>query len=175
MFKVNDYIIYGGNGVCKVLDIGIPDLNLPNKNRQYYTLQQVYGCKNTIYTPVDNENILMRKVISKKEATDLINNILSTEILCADDDKMLEDKYKEIMHKCKCKDWIKVIKTLNLRKEERLAEGKKISIKDEKYLQMAEEFLNGELAIALNMNKEQVKDYIVEQVDNMNNIKEEIK
>lgn len=171
MFSINDYVIYGCNGVCKVLDIGIPDLILADKKRQYYTLQQVYGNNSTIYTPIDNDKVLMRKVLSKKDATDLINNILSIETLDADDDKMLEEKYKEVMHKYTCSEWIKIIKTSYLRKEDRLAVGKKSKTADDKYLQMAEDYLYGELAIALNIEKNQVKNFIIQQIENINNSK----
>jgi len=167
MFEVDGYIIYGGNGVCRVLDIGIPDINIADKKRQYYTLQQVYEKGSTIYTPVDNDKVIMRKIISKEEANDLINNIQSIEVLCFDDDVMPEEKYKEVMHKYDCKEWIKIIKTSYLRKEERLAEGKKGTAIDDKYLKMAEEYLYGEFAISLNMPKEQVKDFIVQAVENI--------
>ena len=167
MFEVDGYIIYGGNGVCRVLDIGIPDINIADKKRQYYTLQQVYEKGSTIYTPVDNDKVIMRKIISKEEANDLINNIQSIEVLCFDDDAIPEEKYKEVMHKYDCKEWIKIIKTSYLRKEERLAEGKKGTAIDDKYLKMAEEYLYGEFAISLNMPKEQVKDFIVQAVENI--------
>lgn len=171
MFKVNDYIFYGTNGVCKVLDIGIPNLNLPNKKKQYYTLKQIYGEKNTIYTPIDNNKIFMRKLISKKEAAELIDNIPSTELLYAEDDKMLEEKYKEVMNKCDCKEWLKIIKTTHVRRNIRLAEGKKCKSKDDKYLEKAEEYLFEEFATVFNMNKENIKDFIMQHIKNMQNKK----
>lgn len=102
----------------------------------------------------------------------MIKNIPSIEILSFDDDKMLEEKYKEAMHTYDCKELIKIIKTSHLRKEERLVEGKKNTATDDKYLKMAEEYLLGELAISLNMPKEQVEDLIVEEVKHIHNSEE---
>lgn len=168
MFKVDDYIVYGGNGVCRVLSKGVPTIHGADKERQYYKLQPIYENGSIIYTPVDNDKVVMRKTISKDEAIDLIKNIPSIEILYFDDEKMREEKYKEVIHAYNCRELIKVIKTSYLRKEERLAEGKKNIATDDKYLKMAEEYLYGELAISLNISKEQVRDFIVQTVENIN-------
>lgn len=166
MFKVNDYIICGGNGVCEVLDIGIPSISTGDEKRQYYKLRPIYENGSTVYSPVNNDKVVMRKIISKEEANELINSIPSIETLRFDDEKLYQGKYKEVMHKYDCKEWIKIIKTSYLRREERFAEGKKSTSTDDKYLKMAEEYLFGELAISLNINKEEVKDFIAKQIKN---------
>ena len=50
--------------------------------------------------------------------------------------------------------------------EDRIAEGKKVTSSDSKYFHLAEESLYGELAISLDMEKEEVKDYVKEKVEN---------
>lgn len=169
MFEVNDYIIYGSSGVCKVLDVGIPAISMANKERKYYTLEQVYEKGGTIYTPIDNERVFMRKIISKEEANQLINKISSIEALSVEDEKMLEEKYKEAISSYDGKGWVEIIKTSNLRNKERLEDGKKNTAVDEKYLKIAEEYLYGELAISLDIPREEIKDYVVQQVENSNN------
>ena len=57
-------------------------------------------------------------------------------------EKGREELYKEALKKCDCKEWIKIIKTLYLRKQERLAEGKKAVSIDEKYLHIVEIYLS---------------------------------
>ena len=44
--------------------------------------------------------------------------------------------------------------------QERIAEGKKVTASDERYFHMAEESLYGEFAIALGIEREEVKDFI---------------
>lgn len=173
MFKVNDYIIYGGSGVCKVLEIGVQSINKDEKERQYYKLQPIYESGSTVYTPVDNDKVVMRKIISKEEANKLIDNISSIQVISFDDDKMCEQKYKEAVHAYDCKELISLIKTSYLRKEVRLSEGKKNTATDDKYLKMAEEYLYGEFAISLDMPKEQVKDFIAQTVNPMQSSEEE--
>ena len=44
--------------------------------------------------------------------------------------------------------------------EDRIAEGKKVTASDSKYYHIAEDSLCGELAISLDMEKDEVKDFI---------------
>ena len=48
---------------------------------------------------------------------------------------------------------------------ERTAEGKKVTASDSKYFHLAEESLCGELAISLDMNKDEVKDYLKDKIE----------
>ena len=47
----------------------------------------------------------------------------------------------------------------------RIAEGKKVTVMDGRYLSMAEEKLYTELSLALEMDKERVIEYITEHVE----------
>ena len=67
--------------------------------------------------------------------------------------------------KNQCREWVAIIKTSYQRKLKRLSSGKKSINIDEKYLSMAERFLYGELATALDIPKDEVKNYIIRQLD----------
>lgn len=161
MFQINDYIIYGGNGVCKVIDIGIPPISGMDSKRQYYILQPVYNKTSTIYTPIDNDKVIMRKVLSKKEAKELIETIPDIDTLeDTGSAKFQENNYKNSMMKYDCHEWVKIIKTLYIKKKDREADGKKITSTDEKYLQIAKDSLFGELAIPLEMDREETEELV---------------
>lgn len=166
MFEVGDYIVYGNNGVCKVEAVG--KLKAPGmpKDKLYYTLSPYNSKGSKIFTPVDNKRVVMRPIISKKEAIELIKDLKNIDLLVVSDENRIEEEYKEALRKCDCKELVKVIRTIANRKNSRLKEGKKITAGDEKYLQMAEEYLLEELSIPLEMDKEQVKELIVKEVGN---------
>lgn len=167
MFNVGDYIVYGVNGVCKVEEIGsLNSGNLP-KDRVYYTLLPVYLKGSKIFTPADNKKVLMRPVLNKDEAMELIDDIRNIDALWITDEKKRENDYRDALKKCDCKELVRIIKTIYSRKQGRIAEGKKMTMGDEKYFHMAEESLYGELAIPLNMDKEEVKYFITDRVDNL--------
>ena len=161
MFKPGDDIVYGVNGVCRVESVGSLDMPGAKKDRIYYTLVPYHGGNGKIFTPADNEKVIIRSVISKDEAMDIINNIKDIGTLSLKDDKKRECDYKEAINKCDCRELVKLIKTIYLRRQQRVSAGRRSTSEDEKYLSLAEERLYGEFAVTLGIKKEEVKDYII--------------
>ena len=157
MFKVGDLIVYGNTGVCTVEKIGRPDLSGISDDKEYYTLLPYYSRNSRIFTPCDNDKVVMRPIMSKKEAEKLLREIPKIEILVITDEKKREECYKETMKTCDCREFVSILKTIYNRKKTRLAEGKKVTASDERYYNMAEDKLFGELAIALGLEKSQMK------------------
>lgn len=160
MFQVGDYIIYGMNGVCKVEEIGPMDLSGIDSDKLYYTLSPLYTKGSRVFTPVDNRKVVMRPVISKTDVCKLIDEMKDMELIDEKDDKRREAAYKEALKSCDCQEWIRIINTVKLRKEERLSQGKKMSACDERYLKQAQDSLFGEFALSLGLEKSEVEDYI---------------
>ena len=100
----------------------------------------------------------------KEEANRLIHDIPPIEKLEVPNEKQREASYKQALQGCSGRDWISILKTLNQRKEERLAAGKKITALDERYLRGTEQELYGELSVVLGIEKENMHDYIQEQI-----------
>lgn len=165
MFQTGDYMIYGNNGVCRVESVGTIDMipGIP-KDKIYYTLKPLYIKGSTIYTPADNQKVLIRPLISKEEAMELIDGVEEIETLWITNEKQREEIYKEELATCDCKELIKIIKTVYQRMQVRLAEGKKITNNDRKYFKMAQDSLYGELAIVLDMEKGKVEEFITERM-----------
>lgn len=159
MFKIDDYIIYGGNGVCKVTDIGVLEISRFDSEREYYTLEPVYE-NGRIFAPIDNKKVVMRKILTRQEADELIRSIPHVEINWIDNMKDRDSEFKDIIHNYDCGGFIKIIKTLVERKKECRSDGKKLSVSDSNYLKKAQEYLCGELAISLNIPKDTVDNYI---------------
>lgn len=160
MFKIGEYIVYGMNGVCRVEEIGPMCLSGVDSDKEYYTLAPLYTKGSRVFTPVDNQKVPMRAVISKQEACRLIDGMKEIEVIEVTDDKRRELAYKEAMKSCDCKEWVRIINTVLKRKEERLAQGRKMSACDERYLKSAQDNLYGELAVSLNLEKDEVEEYM---------------
>ncbi len=165
MFEIGEYIVYGSKGVCKIEDISNIDISGVNKDRLYYVMHQVENETGKLYVPTDNEKIVMRRVITKAEAEDLIRRMPEMEPLWIDDDKKREAMYKEVIRTCDYNEWVRIIKTLYFRKKERTAQGKKVTALDEKYLKAAENELYSELSLVLEIPKTEVLNYIKEQIE----------
>lgn len=165
MFQVGDLVVYGTKGVCKVKEIGNKPMPGSKEERLYYTLEPVFLQKSLIYTPVDNQKIVMRTVISKDLAMHLIEDIPNIELLGIKDDKKRESIYHEVVSKCDCRENIKMIKTLYQRKQERAAIGKKVTSLDERYDHMAKDNLFAELSVTLNISLSEVEEFVRKKVE----------
>ena len=164
MFKVGNYIIYGANGVCKVEKVGKLDITGIPADRDYYTLSPVYA-SGMIYTPIDNTAIVMRDVIGKKEAEEFLNKIDTLEAVWDDSDKKREEMYKDALKSCELSKMVKIMKTLNKIRVMREANGKKVTNSDEKYFTTACDKVSGEIAIALDREKQDVAGQIINMIE----------
>ncbi|MBO5371842.1 MAG: CarD family transcriptional regulator [Lachnospiraceae bacterium] len=164
MFEVGQYIIYGNTGVCRVEEITKMAAPGEKEKRLYYALDPVYANGSRLFTPVDNQKIIMRPVLTKEEAEALIERMEEIEVLWVSDEKKREQIYKDAIRSCDCEEWVKIIKTLYVRKISRLAEGKKVTSSDAKYLHLAEENFYGELSIALGIPKGEMEEFITRKI-----------
>ena len=80
MFKVGDYIVHGRNGVCKVVDITHLDMSGVDKDQLYYALVPMKSEDSKIFYPVDSDKVVMRSVVTKDQAKDLVSEIKDIDI-----------------------------------------------------------------------------------------------
>jgi len=166
MFQVNDYVIYNSTGVCKIIDIA-KDKDINNHEIDYYVLEPAYENNNlTIKTPVLNQKALMRKILSKEAVLKLIAAIPSKETDWIEDNRARLENFKTALRTGESEEWVRLIKTLYLKRQERTDLGKKLWKVDEDIMKVAEKNLNEEIAIALNIEPDEVasliQDYITE-------------
>lgn len=171
MFKKGELIICGGHGVCRVMDITDNPIDRLDKKRKYYLLEPVFEKTSTIYTPVDNEKVIMRRIMNKEEAQKLIEHIREIDVVWVQEEKRREQTYKDAIRTYDSRSLVQIIKTLYLRKKGRINEGKKVLSSDEQYLRKAEELLYSEMSIALSIPRNQVEAYIMEAVKKQESIK----
>lgn len=164
MFEKDQLIMCGGHGVCRVVNITGNPVDRLDKVRKYYVLEPVFEKGSTVYTPVDNEKVIMRRIMNKEEAEELTERIGQIDTVWIQEEKSREQMYKEAIRTYDCQSLVQIIKTLYLRKQDRLKEGKKVLSSDEQYLRKAEELLYSEMSLALSIPKESVQTYIKEAV-----------
>lgn len=116
MFEIGTYIVCGQHGVCRVEDIGKLKLSEASGNKDYYTLSQVYSRGGVLYVPADSDKIIMRPVITKEEAEDLIAHMTEIDPIQIDNEKRKDDIFKQAFKTCDNREWVKILKTLYARK-----------------------------------------------------------
>ena len=159
MFSVGEKIIYGENGVCTVSEIGTLPMDGPS-GKVYYHLKPLIG--NGIYfTPVDSA-AYMRPVMSRDEAEAFIATIPGIEPAICSDTRFnhVDAFYKELFKQHTNEALVSVIKGLR----SRMAERKTKSSRAEATLKRAKDMLHGELAVALDIDLQDVESYIQSRI-----------
>lgn len=161
MFREGEKIIYGGNGVCTVEEVGVPPFAKKGEDRLYYKLRPVGGTE-TIYTPVDG-SVFMRPVISRQEAEELIARMpeIQEQICASHSIALLRQQYDMFFRSHSCETYVRLVKGVYLKERQ----GKKLGQTDQRYRKRAEDVLYGELAAALDIPVEEVPGYIRSVLD----------
>ena len=161
MFKIGETVIHMRD-VCRIDEL----VKNYRDGEDYYRLSTIDDQGLTIYTPVSNTRNVMRKIMSKQAAKDLIKKIPSIKPL-ETDGRSLAVEYKDLLNRGTHEDCIKIIKTAYGRNALRIKENKKGSENDKIYFRLAENVLYAEIAVALGMSVKQAREYVVEQVSSM--------
>ena len=152
MYQIGELVQYGTSGVCKVEEIvqGVPGLQ---KDTQCYLLIPVSKKEEKIYTPVDNDKVKMRRILSSEEVKELIGKASQIEGPVIANEKQCESIYREELYSVDCSRWLGLLKTLYARKAARNAVGKKVTATDERYLKSVEDRLKEELALVIGQDR----------------------
>ncbi len=138
MFQIGDLVVYGNNGVYQVEEIGPLKIQSKDEMRVYYTLGSIKEKKKKVYVPVDSTKSSLRNVITREETLDLLQRLPKIELLTVENEKAREQRYKDTLNTHRCEEWIRIIKTLHKRKDDRRLRGKKVTSLDARYLQIAQ-------------------------------------
>jgi CarD family transcriptional regulator len=165
VFKVNDYVMYGSTGVCKIIDISKEKhISINSEETDYYVLHPVFNDNIVIKIAVNNPNAPIRAILTKDEVLSLIKTMPEQETIWIDDNRERSEYFKAILKSKESEDWVKLIKTLFLEKEARSLVGKTLTKTDEGIMNTVEKLLYEEFAIALGISPDEVLAFIEEYI-----------
>ena len=98
------------------------------------------------------------------DAWRLIKEIRSVDEAFVENERAREKLYKDAINSRDPKQLISIMKTLYIRMQKRLEEGKKTTAVDERYFKLAENHLYSELAFALKVHRSELNKIIEEKL-----------
>jgi CarD family transcriptional regulator len=160
MYQVNDTVIYSTQGVCRIENITEKDFM--GKKREYYVLIPMSNPGTTLFAPTDNEAVLakMRRVLSAEEIHRLVEAAAGEELAWIVNENERKEKFRQILSSGDHKSLILMIKAIWIQKNNRLAEGRRLHMSDERFFKDAEQLLYDEFQYVLNINKADLISYI---------------
>jgi CarD family transcriptional regulator len=155
MFNIGEKIIYAEHGICQI--DGICDKTYFGKTRTYYVLHPIANKHQlTISTPVDNKEISMSRLINREEAKELLKIFKQPGIEWIEKLQPRIHAYNNIVKTGNRKDIIKLVHTLLKKKSELEMNDRKFGNYDNELLNMIQNILYNELALAFNTTYEAI-------------------
>ncbi len=164
MFAVNDVVMYGDFGVCRI--DAIEKRKLVGKEREYYILRHVFSQNSVCYVPVDSETAVgkLHRVCSKAEVDELLQQMKDNESVWIHDDDLRKETFRRMIRSGNKRELLRLIYTLYLQRKVLAAEKKKLHSTDEAFLTEAENMLYEEFAYALNTDRNEVAKLVKKQI-----------
>ena len=164
MFEIGEHIVYGTSGICRVEEICRSPYDKDDA-RNFYLLIPVYNPTSaTIYTPVDNERVPMRRLMTREEIEVLISAIPQIEMVQVPVEKQRREIYRNTIGALRPEGYVSVMKTVEHRREVLTAARKHFPVSDIEYGQVAKHMLYSEFAQVLGMAENDVEAYIMQKL-----------
>ena len=155
MYKINEYVIYGMQGACRIQDI--TEVDFGEKGKLYYKLVPENDKGSEIYDSVENGEKKMRKPLSKDEAVQMISEIPKVKGRWISDDRERERTYKEAIFNGNYGEMMELLAGLFEKRKARIKQGKRQTELDDRISRTTKRVFLGELAIALDTDAEQLE------------------
>ena len=165
MFQINDVVVYGAQGVCKI--VGIQEQKIDGTSKTYFVLKPADDRGATFYVPTWNEKALakMRIVMTKQDVDALIDSMPNKKPAWIENENERKETYKRILAGGNQTQIISMIQAIYLHKKEREAEGKRLHMSDEHFMKEAEQLLYNEWQYILNVDKAGLMAYIFNRIE----------
>ena len=148
-YNIGDYVMHESAGVCKVAAVVELALQGKGSEKLYYQLLPVYHTDGQIITPVEDRNHRIRPVKSPEEMKSIMDHVGDLDVVQERNERQRQEKLKEKMAEFEPSSLAGVVKTVYLRKKNRLKAGKKSMSVDDRILQQAGERLFEEMAFSM--------------------------
>lgn len=159
MWKKDDIVLHGNDGVCRISGIEKLDL-FGDGAREYYILDSLYARSTTIYVEVGAGDASLTRPMQQPEIDALIRNIPSMDCEWIPNDKLRQQTLGARIRTGSVSDLMAIVNMLLRKKEEILESGRKFRAQDEKALDKAQQIINRKLAFGLGVQPEKVSSYI---------------
>ncbi|SIT88741.1 CarD family transcriptional regulator [Edaphobacillus lindanitolerans] len=159
MFEIGDVVVYAKHGLCKITDICEKDLF--GRTRTYYSLHPLDEPSLKISTPADGKKQKITKVMSRKEAEELLALFGQPGIEWIQDTRVRGRSYDSLVQSGSRKDIAMVANALITRQ---LTTDQKMYDQDRKTLSTIQNLLFHEIAMALDLTSEEVGNRINDQI-----------
>ena len=160
MLKIGSLIVYGTEGVCRVVDKQLLSFSSLDDKKEYYILVPLENSSSKLYLPIDNEKLMARvkKLLSYDEILELIAS--NNEIEWIEDSKLRNKYYKEILASCDRNRILALAKQLYLIKSGKIEVTKSFTVWMDDILKKSAQILYMEFSQVVSMTQDEILPFI---------------
>ncbi|MEA5020838.1 MAG: CarD family transcriptional regulator [Gordonibacter sp.] len=171
MFSPGDIVVYHHH-VCEVVSVRENYF----EGKDYFELHALFENALKLFVAVgDAAPPALRPTMSREEALSLVDSIVDAESIDEDAfrpnagtstllDRHIREEYDRHLKTFYPRDLIPIMKSVRERTLRRTDSGRQITATDKKYFELAEGLLCDELSISLDIERDRVKEFLVERV-----------
>lgn len=165
MYQIGELVSYGTEGVCRVAELC--EMKIGSQRGQYYVLKPVFRENATVYVPLENPRLLarMRRLHSVGEIDAILRAAVSESLPWIDDANERRQEYGKLLTENDSTRIVQLVRLLYLRRQELETAGKHLRSNDEQLLREAEKLLHDELAVVLQIPRQEVPAYIRSRIE----------
>lgn len=167
MCQVGDKVIHINGGVFVVEEIKF--MNYGYGDVKYICLKPYFvdtvNKTLTIYVPFDKKDELIRSIMSRQEALQVVDKIKNIEPIWYQESKVRKEKFAQLLNSHDIDNICIIVKSLYTKQLELQENNKSLNLMDYDYLKKLKKSVEEELAIALDMSIEEVAQLITKCVE----------
>ncbi len=159
MFSIGDTVLYGNDGVCRISEI--TEKSFGSSTSLYYILVPVFNNRSTVFVPKDNERLVsrMQAILPVDEIKGLIE-ACDEGIAWIDADSERAEYFKSLISGGEFPKILNMARCILKHRDEIMSNGKKLHKSDENILKDAVRIVYEELAMSVDVLKDDIADII---------------
>ena len=164
MYRAEDMVVYGQNGVCRVVEICRSPFDRSDERLFYVLCPEINTDKSTIFVPMETAEDKMRLPMTAAQARALLDAIPEIEPLAVEIEKTRREVYRRALTGASPRDYVAILKTVVIRRREALIAKRQLAGADAEYEQRARSFLALELSMALGGDAREMAARLAEEI-----------
>lgn len=160
--RKGQHVIYGASGICLIDDIKEISFYSGDTGKMYCILHPLKNKESAIYLPLDNKKLIakIRPLLTKKEIDDLLMGIADQIPEWENDRRRRAEIFNETLANGHTRELLLMIRCIYLKRSELLHKNKNLAVSDSNVLKAAEVLVEDEFSHVLNIQKDDVGEYI---------------
>lgn len=162
-FAPNDMVMYGGHGVCTLVEITEKDFG--GEAKRYYVLRPAYSGSSVFYVPIDSEALTakLRPIKNAEEIRRVIRECGVADWIA--EDRARQNYLKQVVDGGGTEQLVGAYKLLYMRQKELTDIGKKLRAADDRCMRDVEKLLLEEFSSSFEIRKEDLVPFLFEELE----------